>query len=149
MRAVVQRVRSARVTVGERVAGEIAGGLLVLVGVTGTDGDADVDYLARKILRLRSFEEADGKMNFALADGAGSVLVVSQFTRFGDCRRGRRPSFDAAAAPDQARTLYEALVARLRAAGTTVATGEFRARMQVASINDGPVTLLLDSEKRF
>ena len=120
-----------------------------MVGVTGTDGDADVDYLARKILRLRIFEDADGKMNCALADGAGSVLVVSQFTLFGDCRRGRRPSFDAAAAPDQARTLYEALVARLRAAGTTVATGEFRARMQVASINDGPVTLLLDSEKRF
>ena len=149
MRAVVQRVRSARVTVGDRVAGEIADGLLVLVGVASTDRDADVDYLARKILGLRMFADAEGKMNRALADGCGSVLVVSQFTLLGDCRRGRRPSFDAAAPPEQARTLYELLLARLRAAGTMVAAGEFRAMMQVASVNDGPVTLLLDSTKQF
>lgn len=154
MRAVVQRVSTARVTVGERVTGEIGTGLLVLVGVEQGDGPADVAYIAAKVRDLRIFED-DGdeqgrkRMNRSVADIGGSVLVVSQFTLSGDVRNGRRPSFINAAAPELARALYEDVVRELQASGLTVATGEFQAMMQVGLINDGPVTILLDSRKVF
>ena len=147
MRAVVQRVRSARVLVEGRVAGEIGVGLLVLLGVTHTDTPEDVTFLANKVAGLRIFEDANGRMNLSIADVSGSVLVVSQFTLYGDCRKGRRPSFDAAARPDQARTLYEAFVAETRRPGVPVASGVFQAHMQVELLNDGPVTLILDSAR--
>jgi len=149
MRAVVQRVSRARASVERRVTGEIGRGLLVLIGVARSDGEADVTYMARKIRDLRIFEDAAGKMNRSVGDAGGSVLVVSQFTLYGDCRQGRRPSFDAAAAPERARALYEQLVDTLRAAGLTVATGEFQAFMEVELTNDGPVTILLDSARQF
>ena len=152
MRAVVQRVSRASVTVGERLAGNIERGLLVLLGVEKDDGPADAAYLARKIAELRVFEDpADpsGHMNRSVLDVGGSVLVVSQFTLAGDCRKGRRPSFDGAAAPEQARPLYEDVVRALEASGLRVATGEFQAMMQVSLVNDGPVTLLVDSRKQF
>ena|SRR5690242_18159303 len=154
MRAVVQRVNTARVTVGERVTGEIGQGLLVFVGVEKGDTDADVTYVASKVRDLRIFED-DGdeagrkRMNRSVVEIAGSVLVVSQFTLSGDVRRGRRPSFDDAAPPDEARAHYEAVVRELRTAGLTVETGEFQAMMQVQLENDGPVTILIDSRKRF
>jgi D-tyrosyl-tRNA(Tyr) deacylase len=154
MRAVVQRVTSARVTVGERVTGAIGRGLLVFVGVEKEDTTADADYIATKIRELRIFED-DGdehgrrRMNRSVVDVNGGVLVVSQFTLAGDVRRGRRPSFDAAAAPDLARELYEDVVQQLRAAGISVATGEFQAMMRVELVNDGPVTILIDSRRRF
>jgi D-tyrosyl-tRNA(Tyr) deacylase len=150
MRAVVQRVTSARVRVGERVTGEIARGLLVLVGVGRGDTSADVQYIAGKIRDMRVFEGEAGKpMDRSLVDVGGSVLVVSQFTLYGDTRKGRRPSFDEAAAPDVARDLYEALVRELRAAQLPVATGEFQAMMHVELVNDGPVTMLIDSRRQF
>ncbi len=149
MRAVVQRVTSARVTVGDRVAGEIGPGLVVLVGVVQGDGAADVQYIAAKVRDLRIFSDADGKMNVSVLESGGAVLVVSQFTLCGDVRNGRRPSFATAAAPDIARALYEAVVRELRSGGLVVATGEFQAMMQVALVNDGPVTILLDSRKTF
>ena len=149
MRAVVQRVSRAKVTVDSEVAGEIGRGLLVLVGVGSDDVEADADYLAEKIAGLRIFEDADGKMNRALAEIGGAVLVVSQFTLFGDVRRGKRPSFDAAAAPEKARELYGHFVERIRAAGLACHTGRFQENMQVELVNDGPVTILLDSKKAF
>ena len=152
MRAVVQRVLRASVTIGDRTAGEIARGLLVFVGVERGDGRADVEYIATKIRELRVFEDpADPSrhVNLSVRDVGGSVLVVSQFTLAGDCRKGRRPSFDQAAPPDVARPLYEDVVRELRSAGIPTATGEFQATMQVSLVNDGPVTLLLDSRKRF
>jgi D-tyrosyl-tRNA(Tyr) deacylase len=150
MRAVVQRVASARVRVGERVTGEIGAGLVVLVGIARDDGPADAQYLARKIVEMRVFESADGKpMDRSVAGVGGGILVVSQFTLYGDMRKGRRPSFDEAARPDGARSLYEDFVRELRAAHTPVATGEFQAMMQVDLVNDGPVTVLLDSRKGF
>jgi D-aminoacyl-tRNA deacylase len=150
VRAVVQRVTSARVLVDGRVVGEIGRGLLVLVGVAKDDTDADVAYTASKVRELRVFENADGKpMDRSLADVGGALLVVSQFTLYGDVRRGRRPSFDAAAAPEPARALYEAFVRELRAAGLAVSTGEFQAMMQVELVNDGPVTILVDSRRNF
>jgi D-tyrosyl-tRNA(Tyr) deacylase len=150
MRAVIQRVTSARVRVGERVTGEIARGLLVLVGVGRGDTSADVQYIAGKIRDMRVFEGEAGKpMDRSLVDVGGSVLVVSQFTLYGDTRKGRRPSFDEAAAPDVARDLYEALVRELRAAQLPVATGEFQAMMHVELVNDGPVTMLIDSRRQF
>ena len=150
MRAVVQRVTSARVRVGERTAGEIGAGLLVLLGIGRDDTAADAAYLAAKIRDLRLFDGAAGKpMDRSVADAGGSVLVVSQFTLYGDVRRGRRPSFDDAAPPDRARVLYEDLVRELRAIPLPVATGEFQAMMQVELVNDGPVTILIDSRKRF
>jgi D-tyrosyl-tRNA(Tyr) deacylase len=156
MRAVVQRVASAAVTVGEgegaRETGRIDRGLLVLLGVETGDGPSDVQYVAGKIGDLRVFEDAAGpdrRMDRSVADVGGAVLVVSQFTLMGDCRKGRRPSFDASAPPDLARPLYEEVVRELRGAGLRVATGEFQATMRVALVNDGPVTLLLDSRKRF
>ena len=154
MRAVVQRVTQARVTVGDRVTGEIGPGLLALVGVEQGDGPADVAYVASKIRDLRIFEDEGDetgrkRMNRSVLDVGGSVLVVSQFTLSGDARNGRRPSFVAAATPELARALYEEVVAQLRASGLTVATGEFQAMMQVHLVNDGPVTILLDSRKTF
>ena len=149
MRAVVQRVTSARVTVSERVTGEIAAGLLVLLGVEQGDGPPDVQYIAAKIRDLRIFPDEAGKMNRSLLDQQGAVLVVSQFTLSGDARNGRRPSFASAAPPDIARALYEEVVRELQASGLRVETGEFQAMMQVALVNDGPVTILLDSRKTF
>jgi D-tyrosyl-tRNA(Tyr) deacylase len=149
MRAVVQRVTRARVTVDGEVTGEIANGLLVLVGVTQGDAETDVAYLVDKIAGLRVFHDSEGKMNRAVAEVGGSLLVVSQFTLYGDVRRGKRPSFDAAAPPAQARALYESLVARLRSLGLSCATGRFQEHMEVELVNDGPVTILLDSTKLF
>jgi D-tyrosyl-tRNA(Tyr) deacylase len=142
-------VSSASVTVDDRTVGEIGRGLLVLVGVEQGDGPADVDYIARKIRELRVFEDEARHLNRSVQDVGGSVLVVSQFTLAADCRKGRRPSFDDAAPPQLAKPLYEDVVRDLRASGLTVATGEFQAMMQVALVNDGPVTLLLDSRKRL
>ena len=149
MRAVVQRVTQAQVTVGEEVTGKIGRGLLVLLGVGHTDTDSDADYLAEKIAGLRVFEDSNGKMNLALADVAGAVLAVSQFTLYGDVRRGKRPSFDAAAPPQTARLLYEHFVEKIRSSGIQCETGRFQEMMQVQLVNDGPVTILLDSAKAF
>ena len=149
MRAVLQRVSRATVTVEEKVFGEIGSGLLVLLGVGANDTRAEADYLVGKIIGLRIFEDADGKMNLPLADVDGSMLVVSQFTLYGDTRRGKRPSFDAAAPPEKARELYEYFVGRVRAAGLRCETGVFQASMQVELVNQGPVTILLDSNKTF
>jgi D-tyrosyl-tRNA(Tyr) deacylase len=143
-------VASARARVGERLAGEIGRGLLVFVGVGHDDTIADVTYVAKKICDIRVFEGDDGKpMDRSVGDVGGSLLVVSQFTLYGDVRKGRRPSFDAAAAPDHARGLYEELVRELRATQVPVATGEFQAMMQVDLVNEGPVTILIDSRKQF
>jgi D-tyrosyl-tRNA(Tyr) deacylase len=149
MRAVVQRVTSASVRVDDRTIGHIANGLLVFAGVENNDGVDDIKYVAGKVRDLRIFEDADGKMNLSVAEAGGSVLAVSQFTLCGDCRRGRRPSFDEAAAPTVARPLYDQLVAELRAHGLNVETGEFQAHMRVDLVNDGPVTILLDSRRRW
>lgn len=150
MRAVVQRVTEARVRVGDRVTGEIARGLLVLVGIGRDDGPDDVRYVAGKIRDARIFEGEAGKpMDRSVVDAGGAVLVVSQFTLYGDMRKGRRPSFDAAAAPEAARSLYEDLVRELRAVPLPVATGEFQAMMRVELVNDGPVTILIDSARQF
>jgi D-tyrosyl-tRNA(Tyr) deacylase len=149
MRAVVQRVAQARVRVDGQVVGEIARGLLVLLGVSGQDTAADVTYIASKIRGLRIFPDEQGKMNRSVEDVGGAVLLVSQFTLYGDARGGRRPSFIAAAPPDQAKALYEEAARELRGAGLPVETGVFRADMQVELINDGPITLLLDSSKQF
>jgi len=149
MRAVVQRVSRAKVTVDHWIAGEIGLGLLVLLGVGQQDSEADVNYLAEKIAGLRIFEDDDGKMNRSVLDVGGSVLAVSQFTLYGDVRRGKRPSFDAAAPPDPAKRLYEQFVERIRAAGLRCETGRFQEMMQVELVNEGPVTILLDSTKSF
>lgn len=149
MRAVVQRVTSARVEVGGQTVGQIGAGVLVLFGVARDDRETDADYLADKIINLRIFRDAQDKMNLALADAGGAMLVVSQFTLYGDTRRGRRPSYIEAAEPEKANALYEYFVARVRAQGIRVATGIFQAMMDVHLINDGPVTILLDSRKTF
>jgi len=149
MRAVVQRVSSARVRVDERITGEIGRGLLVFAAVEEGDRAEDVKYIAGKVRDLRVFEDAAEKMNRSVADTGGALLVVSQFTLCGDCRKGRRPSFDAAAAPDVARPIYEELVRELRAGDLQVETGEFQAHMLVEIANDGPVTILLDSRRRW
>jgi len=149
MRAVVQRVTRASVQVGGDTIGVIGVGLLVLLGVGQVDIDADADYLAEKVVGLRIFEDDDGKMNRSVLDVRGAVLAVSQFTLYGDVRRGKRPSFDAAARPEQAINLYEYFVSRVRAAGVPCETGKFQAMMDVELVNAGPVTILLDSKKGF
>jgi D-tyrosyl-tRNA(Tyr) deacylase len=148
MRACIQRVSSARVTVDGETVGAIGRGLLVLLGVAASDGDDDLRWLVDKVIGLRVFDDAEGKMNLALADVGGELLVVSQFTLLGDCRKGRRPSFLAAAPPEMAERVYEQFVAAARAQGVRVATGRFRAHMMVELANDGPVTLVIDSGER-
>jgi D-tyrosyl-tRNA(Tyr) deacylase len=149
MRACVQRVTQASVTIAGEVVGRIDQGLLVLLGVAGGDVVNDANYLAEKIVGLRIFEDEAGKMNRSLLDVGGAMLVVSQFTLLGDCRSGRRPGFSDAAAPEAAVALYESFVAEVRKLGIAVETGRFRENMAVALVNDGPVTLLLDSRKLF
>lgn len=149
MRAVVQRVSRARVTVGGRATGEIEAGLLVFLGVSVRDAEADAKYLLDKILNLRIFNDADGKMNESLREQGGGLLVVSQFTLYGDTRKGRRPSFIDAARPEDANRLYEFFVAEARKQISNVETGQFQAMMDVELVNDGPVTLLLDSDRTF
>ena len=149
MRAVIQRVSRAKVTVRGEVTGEIGRGLLVLLGVGQEDTEADAGYLADKTIGLRIFEDSEGKMNRAVGESGGGVLVVSQFTLYGDVRRGKRPSFDAAAPPQKAREFYEYFVERIRAAGLRCETGRFQEMMDVELVNDGPVTILLDSAKTF
>lgn len=149
MRAVAQRVRSARVCVAGEVVGEMSAGLLALVGVARGDSEADADALAEKLVNLRVFEDDQGRMNRSLAETGGALGVVSQFTLLGDCRKGRRPSWDGAAPPEQAEPLIERLVRQARSTGVTVVTGRFRATMEVELCNQGPVTLLLDTSRLF
>jgi D-aminoacyl-tRNA deacylase len=149
MRAVIQRVREARVEVEGETMGRIEEGILVLLGVRKDDTEDDIEYLAEKILGLRIFEDDAGKMNLSIADIKGEILVVSQFTLYGDCRKGRRPSFDEAASPDMAERLYGLFVEEIKKRGVNVRTGKFRALMDVHLINSGPVTILLDSRKMF
>ena len=145
MRAVIQRVKEASVTVDGKVVGRIGAGMLVLLGVAKGDSDEDLDYLARKVAEVRIFEDSQAKMNLGAADVKAEFLVVSQFTLLGDCVKGRRPSFDDAADPAKAEDFYNRFVVKLRAGGFKVETGVFRAMMDVALINDGPVTLILES----
>jgi D-tyrosyl-tRNA(Tyr) deacylase len=147
MRAVIQRVQSASVCVDGRMTGKIDQGLLVLVGVGKGDGEKDIAYMVSKLPDLRIFEDASGKFNLSLREAGGGMLVVSQFTLYGDCRKGRRPSFTDAAEPAEAKKLYEQLVFKLREQGIPVETGEFQAKMEVHLVNDGPVTILLDSRQ--
>ena len=149
MRAVVQRVVSARVTVNDAVTGEIKKGLVVFLGVESSDVVADVSYIAEKVSGLRVFEDGDGKMNLSVKDVGGAVLAISQFTILGDVRKGKRPSFTAAARPEEANMLYRAFVDKVTAEGVPVAEGVFRAEMLVSVDNDGPVTILLDSKRGF
>jgi D-tyrosyl-tRNA(Tyr) deacylase len=149
MRAVVQRVSRASVKVGNELTGEVGRGLLVLLGVSREDTEADADYLAEKIAELRIFEDDGGKMNLGVMDVGGAVLAVSQFTLFGDVRRGKRPSFDEAARPERARELYEYFVGQVRGLGLRCETGRFQEMMEVELINSGPVTILVDSKKGF
>lgn len=149
MRAVIQRVQQAGVSVQGEIKGQIGAGFLVLIGVEEGDGEADLKYMADKVPNLRVFEDEQGKMNRSLLDVGGEVLAVSQFTLLGDARGGRRPSFIAAARPEVADPMYERLVADWRGRGIRVETGVFGAHMKVALVNDGPVTILLDSRKRF
>ena len=147
MRTVLQRVASASVTVDHETVGEIGKGLLVLLGVCATDSETDCDYLLDKILNLRIFDDAEGRMNLSLLDTCGAMLVVSQFTLYADTRRGRRPSFVNAAKPDAANMLYEYFVSQARKHVSNVATGRFQAMMDVSLVNRGPVTIILDNEK--
>ncbi|QSX08772.1 D-tyrosyl-tRNA(Tyr) deacylase [Alkalibacter rhizosphaerae] len=149
MRAVIQRVKEASVTVDDQVVGRCERGLLVLLGVKTSDDTKDGIYIADKIANLRIFEDGDGKMNLSVTDIGGSLLVVSQFTLYGDCRKGRRPGFSDAASPEMANTLYREVVERLKEFGLPVGEGVFQAHMEVSLVNDGPVTMLLDSEKNF
>lgn len=149
MRAVVQRVSRAHVEVDGEIVGQISAGVMVLLGVGQGDTDADARYLAEKIAGLRVFEDQEGKMNRSLIEEQGACLVVSQFTLYGDCRKGRRPSFTDAAPPEEAVRLYEIFADHVRGLGITVATGQFRAQMRVDLVNEGPVTLLLDSGRAF
>ena len=147
MRAVIQRVEEARVTVDETVVGEISKGLLVFLGIEIDDSEEDLAFLKRKILNLRIFSDSDGKMNRSLVDTGGAVLLVSQFTLYGDCRKGNRPSFIRAAPPARADELYQELIRQLRSEGVAVESGEFQAMMKVNLVNDSPVTLIVDSKK--
>lgn len=149
MRSVVQRVQSASVRVNGKTVGKISAGLLILLGVGQEDGESDLTWMVDKLVGLRIFEDDEGRMNRSVQDINGEILMVSQFTLYGDCRSGKRPSFSAAAPPEQAKALYERAVAKVRGYGLKVETGVFQAKMDVELINDGPVTLLLDSEKKF
>lgn len=149
MRAVLQRVTSARVVVNGEVVGEIESGLVILLGIAQDDKGQDIKYLVEKIVGLRIFDDADGRMNLSVKDAGGALLVVSQFTLYGDVRRGRRPSWSEAAQPEVAEPLYESFVTEARRSVAQVETGSFRAMMQVELVNDGPVTILLDSRKLF
>jgi D-aminoacyl-tRNA deacylase len=149
MRAVLQRVTRASVRVGGETVGDIGAGLVVLLGVARDDAEEDARYLVEKVLNLRVFDDAEGRMNLSVAERGGALLVVSQFTLYGDVRRGRRPSWFEAAPPELAETLYEFFVAEARASGARVETGSFRRMMEVELVNDGPVTILLDSRKLF
>lgn len=149
MRAVLQRVTRASVRVGGETVGEIGPGLVVLLGVARDDGERDALYLVEKVLTLRVFEDAEGRMNLSLAEAGGALLAVSQFTLYGDVRKGRRPSWFDAAPPELARPLYELFIAEARARGVHVETGSFQAMMEVELVNDGPVTILIDSRKLF
>jgi len=149
VRAVVQRVTSASVAIEEQIVGRIGPGLVVFVGVAAGDGPADIEYTAGKIRDLRIFPDTEGRMNRSIVEVGGSVLIVSEFTLLGDARKGRRPAFDAAASPETARALYEQFVERVRRDGLAVETGVFQAQMAVELVNDGPVTILLDSRRAF
>ena len=149
MRAVIQRVARARVSVREEMVGKIGRGTLVLLGVSKADTEADADYLAEKVAGLRIFDDENGKMNVSLLDNGGEVLVVSQFTLYGDTRKGKRPSFDEAAPPQVANELYQHFVSKIREVGIRCESGRFQAMMQVELVNDGPVTILLDSKRVF
>jgi len=149
MRAVIQRVRRCRVTVESCTTSEIGSGLLVLLGVGKSDTEAAADYLVEKVLSLRIFEDDTEKMNLSVQDKKGEVLIISEFTLYGDTRRGKRPSFDAAAQPEEARRLYEYFVEKIRATGLRCETGQFQAVMEIELVNSGPVTILLDSDKTF
>ena len=149
MRAVIQRVTGAEVTVNGRQTGKISEGLMVLVGVHRDDSESDVAWMADKLVHLRIFEDQDGQMNRSLLDTGGEMLIVSQFTLLGDCRKGRRPSWSSAAPPDLANTLYLQLVQTVKTFEVSTATGEFQAMMDVSLVNNGPVTLLIDSQKNF
>jgi D-tyrosyl-tRNA(Tyr) deacylase len=149
MRVVVQRVSRAEVRVQGRVIGRIGPGLVVLVGVGHGDTSQAAEWLAEKVVKLRIFDDEQGKMNRSITESGGAILCVSQFTLYGDCRKGRRPSYDRAASGEAAKSLYESFVGFLRAQGVKVETGEFRAMMDVELVNDGPVTLILDSDKQF
>lgn len=148
MKAVLQRVRSASIEVEDTIVGAIKGGILVFLGVEKGDGENDADWMAEKVVNLRIFEDAEGKMNRSVGEVCGEILVVSQFTLAGNCSKGRRPSFDTAAPPGKANELYEYFAARVRKSGTPVATGVFQADMQVSLVNDGPVTFILESPKK-
>ena len=149
MKIVLQRVKSAHVDVEGRTVGAIGTGLLILLGVTQNDREEDAEFLAGKIVKLRIFPDAERRMNRSILEAGGALLVVSQFTLYGDCRKGRRPSFDHAAPPEQARALYEYFIQRLKSSNITVETGVFQAEMEVHLINDGPVTFILDSERNL
>ena len=149
MRCVVQRVTSAAVRVGEETTGAIGPGIMALIGVSTEDGPADLKYIAEKVLHLRIFDDENGVMNKSILDAGGAILAVSQFTLYGDARGGRRPSYFRAAKPEKANEMYQQLIQTWRDAGVQVETGRFRAEMQVSLVNDGPVTILLDSEKAF
>lgn len=149
MRAVLQRVTRAQVSVDGEVIGQIGQGLVVLLGVAQGDAQADAEWMAEKVIQLRLFEDAAGKTNLSIKDVAGGLLIISQFTLLADCRNGRRPSFTAAAPPEEANQLYESFVTACRQSGLPVQTGKFRANMQVELVNDGPVTVMLDSKKTF
>ena len=146
MRLLIQRVTRASVTIDGKTEAQIGRGLLVLVGIAHTDGASQADYLADKLVNLRIFRDAEGRMNLSALDTSASLLLVSQFTLYGDCRKGRRPSFDAAAPPEKARELYEYFVAKVREKGLATGSGVFQAHMEVELVNDGPVTLLLETE---
>lgn len=149
MRAVIQRVQSASVKVGGELVSEIGAGLLIFLGIAHDDTETELEYIANKVANLRIFEDADGKMNCSLLDTGGSALVVSQFTLYGDCRKGRRPSFIDAARPEVANALYEQFITALKQLNIPTQGGSFQAMMDVQLINDGPVTILLDSDKQF
>jgi D-tyrosyl-tRNA(Tyr) deacylase len=145
VRFLIQRVKRAAVSVEGKLAGEIGAGLVVLIGISGSDGTTEADYLTQKLIHLRIFSDDEGRMNRSALDSAASLLLVSQFTLYGDCRKGRRPSFDAAAPPHRARELFEYVIRKVRESGLVTETGVFQAHMELELVNDGPVTLLLES----